>query len=68
MKLQDVTERLAKIKAMASADESAHAEQDDLYEEVLTAIANGDTRGTSARALAQEALKVREIEFSRWYA
>lgn len=69
MDLDGVTAKLAEIRNMASADdEGAHAEQDGLYVAVLTAIANGEARGTAARALAQEALKVQDIRFARWYA
>ena len=67
MTKNDVTARLAEIRIGASNDEQAHFEQDCLYVAVLEAIANG-TAKPSARVLAQEALKVRDIEFSRWYA
>jgi hypothetical protein len=69
MDLTDVIAKLAEIKGAAFADdETAHYEQDQLYVAVLTAISKGEAKGTVARALAAEALKVQDIQFSRWYA
>ena len=67
MNTNDVIAKVAEIRAMADDDERAHALQDDLYVAVLVAITDGSAK-PSARALALEALKVRNIEFSRWYA
>lgn len=69
MTRDDVIAKLAEIRAMANDadDERAHALQYDLYVAVLVAITDGSAK-PSARALAQEALKVRDIGFSRWYA
>lgn len=49
--------------AVALDDGRAHAREDDLYEAVLRAIANGDP---NSQALAQAALKTKELKFSRW--
>lgn len=73
MTIEDVRLRLAQIRAMSSDDESAHAEEDQLYKDVLTEIAR--LKGATdhppavwAAEMAAEALKAREIGFSRWYA
>ena len=68
MTREDVIARVARIRAMVNDDATAHFEQDALYVEVLRAIASETIEGAGARALAQEALKVQNIEFSRWYA
>lgn len=66
MTVDDVKKRLALIRVEAETDdETAHAAQDGLYTDVLQAIADG---AEDASGLAREALRVREIEFSRWYA
>ena len=65
MTVEDVRDMLGEIEAMAGDDEAAHMEQDRLYVRVLEHIANGDSQH---RLIAHEALKVREIKFSRWYA
>lgn len=47
-------------------DESAHADEDELYQAVLSAIATGacdDPAGCAA-----EALKTKDLDFARWYA
>jgi hypothetical protein len=65
MTVDDVIAWVKKIEEMKGDDEGAHAEQDELLIAVLTAIANGDNE---ASTMADEALKVLDIEFSRWYA
>lgn len=45
--------------------ERAHGDEDDILYEVLEAIAGGCE---NPRALAAEALKMRELDFPRWYA
>lgn len=64
MTLDEVYQRVADIKA-ASDDEVAHAAEDDLYVDVLRAIAEG-ARGS--KLLAQAALAARELGHARWYA
>jgi hypothetical protein len=44
----------------------AHREQDELFRDVLRAIAGADW--LVAWVLAEEVLKVDEIVFCRWYA
>lgn len=62
---EEVKARVSEIRKMADDDEVAHGREDRLYLDVLTAIANGDPNG---KALAEEAIKAAEIEFSRWCA
>ena len=45
--------------------EGAHIERDNLYRDVLRAIAAG---ADNARELAAIALRSEDVEFSRWYA
>ena len=42
-----------------------HMEEDDMYEDVLRAIAEGDPH---SKLLAREALKSKNVKFTRWYA
>ena len=45
--------------------EEMHIEEDDMYEDVLRAIADGDPH---SKLLAREALKSKNVKFARWYA
>ncbi|WP_283581037.1 hypothetical protein [Limosilactobacillus reuteri] len=45
--------------------EDMHIEEDDMYEDVLRAIADGDPH---SKLLAREALKSKNVKFTRWYA
>ncbi len=54
-----------RIKAIPSTSEEAHYEQDQIWREVLTVIALGHPE---ARQLAEEALKIADLDFERWYA
>ncbi len=63
MDIAEVRSRIRSIKASKGDNEVAHSKQDELYEDVLRAIARG-----ADRALAREALKVQKIEFERWCA
>lgn len=61
-----VEEVRARVEAIDTSDsECAHADEDDLYKDVLAAIRDG---AEDAPALAREALRVAEFNFSRWYA
>ena len=55
---------IALLAAMGDSDR-AHSAEDALYRDVLQAIADG---ATNAAELAAEALKTRELDFSRWCA
>lgn len=65
MTVDDVRERVENIRQAAFDDEAAHGMEDELYAEVLKAIANG---ADNPEKLAAEALKTEKIEFSRWYS
>jgi hypothetical protein len=66
MTQEKVSQWITKIWEMKGDSEVAHAEQDNMYVAVLSAIANKKT--TDPAALAREALRVRRIDFERWYA
>lgn len=60
-----VESRVEQIAAVAHDYEAAHSHADRLFDEVLAAIAEGHPR---AQALANAALKVNELGFSRYTA
>lgn len=62
--LEEIKKRLKEIKRLRHDDEEAHIRQDDLYLDVLTAIASG---AENAKQLAAEAIKAEDIEFDRWH-
>ena len=68
MKPDDVKAKVAEIEAIKTDDETAHSMEDDLYSEILQAVASGELKGAAAKGCAAEALKTRDIGFSRWYA
>lgn len=63
--LKWVQDRLRLIESGKLDDEAAHSHEDDLYVEVLQAVAAGHP---DAAVLASEALKTRDIDFGRWCA
>lgn len=65
MTVTTIRQALRHIKAQANDDERAHSLEDDLHVAVLTAIAGGVG---DPRALAREALKTKDIKFSRYCA
>ena len=65
MTIEEIKERLKAIETIKDDDEVAHILQDELYEDVLHAIAEGSE---NAKDLAIEALKVMYIDFARWFA
>ena len=65
-KLEGMVDNL--IKAAAAKypdDEELHIEQDYIYELTLEAIMNGVDNPTAWAACA---LRIRDVDFSRWYA
>lgn len=58
-----IREAVARISAERHDDERAHGHEDALYLAVLTAIAQG---APNPQALAAEAIRTQEIDFSRW--
>lgn len=65
MTITEVEDRVEQIRRASGDDEAAHGMQDDLYDDVLAAIAEG---APDSAALAAAALKVGEIKFHRWMA
>jgi plasmid stability protein len=65
MTIAQINKRLQKIKNVASDDEHAHSLEDELWHDVLKAIADGCAY---PQAMAAAALKSRDIKFSRWCA
>lgn len=61
-----VREQVEAIRRIAGDNEAAHAEEDDLHREVLSAIAHGTCE--SPVECARLALTTCEIDFERWYA
>ena len=61
----EVHAKVQHIATLANDAEAAHGAEDDLWQDVLTAIKDG---APEAADLASEALKTREIDFPRWYA
>lgn len=61
----EVIIRIKEIETLQFDDEVAHGREDDLYEDVLEAIAKGDP---NAKELAEAVLKTKELKFSRWCA
>ncbi|GAA0972808.1 hypothetical protein Q7689_00470 [Nocardiopsis tropica] len=62
---QDVASRVNYVNNLRGDDEVAHSEEDDLYADVLQAIADG---ADSPAALARVALGTKSINFNRWCA
>ena len=66
MTVADVEHRLDKIERKRGDDEVAHSWEDELHQDVLRAIADGQC--SDPAAIARTALLSDEIEFSRWCA
>lgn len=65
MDMQTVRDRLSIIEGLRDDYEGAHAEEQQLYQDVLEHIAKG---GSNGQALVQEALKAQRIKFPRYTA
>lgn len=61
-----IQEQVEKIKRSTGDYELAHGLEDDLFEDVLTAIAEGSCE--DPKACAKEAIKSTDIEFARYCA
>lgn len=64
--VKEVVRRVGEIAGYAKDDETAHGAEDELYEGILKAIANGTAE--DPKAMAKEALATQKIDFSRWFA
>lgn len=66
MTVDEVRERVEKIRTMRGDSEAAHANEDELYLNLLEAIADGTC--LDPKHCAEIAVTTRGIKFSRWYA
>lgn len=66
MTVADIEARVEAIKPMIYDGEKAHTMQDELYEDVLKAISERNC--VHAQECAKTALKVKKLDFSRWYS
>lgn len=69
MDLKEINLRIEKIKRVLherSDNERAHLYEDQLYVDVLGAIADGECENPAE--YAREALKADDINFARWYS
>lgn len=62
----DVKQKVETIRASSDDAESAHSMEDELYENILTAIRDGTI--VDAVKCCEEALKTKELKFPRWCA
>lgn len=66
MDIADVAKRVKDIEQGKWDDEVAHSDEDSLYRDLLSAIADGTC--TDPAACAALALTTQELEFARWCA
>jgi hypothetical protein len=66
--VEDVKRIVEEIRLMKRDDEKAHIYEDELYEAVLICISQENFNLLEARLMAEEALKTKDIDFSRWCA
>ena len=67
----DVVDAICILQKIADKPESAHILQDEIYLEVLRAIAKQETTTDSfamAILMARQAVRAEDIDFPRWYA
>lgn len=62
----DIALRVVQIGLIAGDPEAAHIAEDELYIDVLKAIADGTA--TNPQDCALHALDARGLDFNRWYA
>jgi len=60
-----IARRIARVEDVRHANDQAHSAEDELLADVLNAIASGHPEPAE---LAREALKVRDVKFTRYYA
>ncbi len=65
MTINEIQEKIDQITKESGDDETAHALEDALHQDVLRAIASGDDYPSE---LARKALTTLELEFARWCA
>jgi hypothetical protein len=64
MDVVEVRRRVAVINALSQDSEGAHVAEDELYIDVLEAIADG---AENPQGLAEEALRANDLDYLRWY-
>lgn len=62
----EVRQRIEGIRKAHGDEESAHAQEDRLYQDVLASIANGTCE--DVQEVARLCLLTKDIEFARWCA
>lgn len=70
MDIKEVAKRVDAVVAIADVEydnEQAHCLEDQLWCDVLTAIAEGNATPSPA-LLAREAVRTAQLTFQRWYA
>jgi hypothetical protein len=68
--VEEVRARIDQIRLRAAeghSDGDCHAEQDELWADVLTTIASGFQQGPACVDLAKAALETLGIDFPRWF-
>ena len=66
MNVEEVRGRLEDIEQIRNDPEVSHGYEDDLYEDIVEWIAK--EAPSPFRDVAAEALKVRKMDLTRWYA
>jgi hypothetical protein len=68
MTVEEAQARVEEIRELSThSDEGAHSKEDQLYRDVLKAIASGQNISSPAD-LAQAVLVTEDMEFARWCA
>jgi hypothetical protein len=70
MTLLEISRRLREIESSKGDDEIAHSMEDDLIYDFIEYLSNLQQSDIDYRIVdkAQEILKVKDIDFERWYA
>lgn len=68
LKVEDVEEMVVHLEDIKSDDEGAHAFEDDIWEAVLKAIAEGRVAPDDVEKVCAAALATKKVEFHRWCA
>lgn len=66
--LETIRNEVEAIRRIAGDDEAAHMAEDDLHQQVLMLVADGEISGEEAAECAREAMKTADIVFERWCA
>lgn len=66
MTIDEIRQRIAAIRAIATDDERAHGKEDRLYADFIQSVADGDADDLPAKA--KLVLTTADIDFARWCA